>query len=484
MGTDRRVEPRLLGFPLTPLDAFHLPALPALPTTTWTFPDGVEIRIAQLTPAALSRQVDGLIEAGEQLVRGRSVESIVTSVGRAAERLLDRSDPLRVAAETALPAITGASPPMIRTVLDRMAADWRADRLRNLLDAEFVDPQVLERFRPRRSVDGIEARAIGPRLTTHFFSGNVPGVAVTSLIRAALVRSPSLGKTAVGEPLLPALFARALAEVDPQLGAALAVAYWSGGDQELEGVALERAEAVIAYGGNDAIRAIRERVPAHARFLAYGHRVSFGMVARERLTREGAAALAAGAAQDIATFDQQGCVSPHLFYVEEGGETSAAGWAELLAGALADAERQLPRGRLSPSESSAIRQLRGEMEFAQLAGRGVVLHASPEGTSWTVILDLDPTFEASCLNRTVRVKPVSSLEQVPALAARVGPLLQTVGLAAPPERALAMAEALGRIGASRIAHVGEMAWPPPHWLHDGRPPLADLVRWVDRSTGG
>jgi hypothetical protein len=481
MGADRRIEPRVLGLPLTTIDAFHLPALRAPATTSWTFGGGVTLRIAQLSPSDLNAQVDALLAAGATLSR-RPLDSIVASIGATAERLLDRGDRLRVTAEAALPEITGSSPAMIRRVLDGMAADWREEACRDLLRAEFDDPAVLDEFRPRRRVPGVEARACGPRLTTHFFSGNVPGVSVTSLVRALLVKSPSFGKSAVGEPLLAALFARGLAEVDPELGAAVAVTYWPGGEREMDGVVIERAEAVVVYGGADAVRSVHARVGPGVRFLGYGHRVSFGVVSRERLSRRDAAGLAERAALDVATFDQQGCVSPHLFYAEAGGEVSPEAWSEMLAGAMERLEGELPRGRLSPGESSAIRQLRGEMEFAQLAGRGVTMHASAGGTGWTVIHETEPSFSPSCLNRTVRVKSIASIEEVAALVEPVGHLLQTVGIEADEARALPLAESLARLGASRLTRFGRMAWPPPTWLHDGRPPLGDLVRWTDRLS--
>jgi hypothetical protein len=107
------------------------------------------------------------------------------------------------------------------------------------------------------------------------------------------------------------------------------------------------------------------------------------------------------------------------------------------------------------------------------------LHASPEGTAWTVIYDPDPTFSASCLNRVVRVKPVAALDQVAGRVERYASVLQTVGVAASPEATLALANALGRVGASRVTSLGSMAWPPPDWHHDGQPPLRTLVRWCD-----
>jgi hypothetical protein len=466
------------------MDAFHLPNIAAPPTTSWTYGDGpgaLHVRVPQLTPGMLRAQIDALLLAREEVLAHRSVESIVEAIGAVAGRLLDPVDPLRTAAELRLPVITGASVAMIRLVLDRMAADWTAPRLRELLRGEFLDPRALDRFTPRHSIGGSEIRAIGPRLTTHIFSGNVPGVSVTSLIRALLVKSVSVGKSAMGEPLLATLFARGLAEVDAELGRCLAITYWPGGEGELERVALERAEAVIVYGGAEAVAAVRSRVRPDARFLGYGHRVSFGAIAREALSIDRAERVARRAALDVATFDQQGCVSPHLFYVEEDGDTSPAEWAALLARELESLETSLPRGAVSPGESTAIRQLRGEAEFAQISGHGVVLHASRGGTAWTVIHDPDPRFTASCLNRTVRVKPIASLEEIPRLLAPVSTVLQTGGFAGSEPRGAAFAEQLAQIGVSRVAEIGEMAWPAPSWLHDGRPPLGDLVRWCERS---
>ncbi|HET8656845.1 MAG TPA: acyl-CoA reductase [Longimicrobiaceae bacterium] len=463
------------------ISVFHLPALPGVQTDPWRQgAPGAEdpgLRVARLTPELLATQVRALRAAREAHLAERPVAEVVRAVDRVAVRLLDHGDELRRDAEARLPALTGSSPEMVRFVLDRMAADWRAERLTGLLRAEFDDPGVLDGFRPRRG--GGRTRAYGPRLTMHVCSGNVPGVAVTSVIRSLLVKSAALVKTAAGEPLLAALFARGLAEADAGLGECLAVTHWPGGESALESVALEGADAVIVYGGRDAVESLRSRTPSGVRFLGYGHRLSFGVVAREALAGGGAADLARAAALDVATFDQQGCVSPHLFYVEEGGELSPREWTATLADALARVEADLPRSALAPEESSAIRQLRGEVEFAALVGGGAALHAPAGGTAWTAIFDPEPAFAASCLNRVVRVKPVSRLDEVGDLVRSLAPVLQSVGVAGPADRLEPLADALGRLGASRITPIGRMAWPPPDWHHDGLPPLRTLVRWCD-----
>lgn len=483
MGGDSGNTPLLLALSVTdPIPAFHLPGLPDdTPTEVLGYGRGacsVHLRHPVLTAKMLEVQAGALMEAGQALAN-RTVDERVALIDGIARRFQDPADGLRRTAEAALPAITGYSPPMVREILDGMAADWRADRLRVLLAAEFPDPTVLEGFRPRAGVPG-RARAFGPRLITHIFSGNVPGVAVTSLVRALLVGAPSLGKTASGEPLLAALFARAVAEADPEVGRCLGVAHWPGDDEALLGAALAPAETIVVYGGGDAVRAIRVATPPAARVVEYGHRLSLAVITAEGMREYGAEALARRAAEDVALFDQRGCVSPHVVYVQSNAKPDPRAWSGVLAESLADAELRLPRGRPEPEESAAIRQLRSEAAFTGLAGGAdAEVHESPRGTAWTVLYEADPAFAPSCLHRTVRVKPVADLDLLPRILQPLHGMLQTVGVAAPQAETERIADLLGRLGASRITPLGRMAWPPAHWHHDGRPPLGDLVRWCD-----
>lgn len=460
--------------------AYHLPALPAPRTESRESVRGPHRTLLAhpvLDPEEISAQAAALVAAGEELRATRSTGEMVALIDGVARRFLDPRDPLRHEAAKHLPALTGYSPEMVAAVLEGMAREWTSGALERLLAAELPDRDVLYDFSPRAGVPGL-TRAFPPRLVTHVFSGNVPGVAVTSLVRALLLRAPSLGKTAATEPVVPVLFARAVAEADPLAGRALAVAWWPGADRERTEASLREAEAVVAYGSSETVERVREASSPHARFLGYGHRVSFGIVTRE-VTDGEAPGLAREAARDVALFDQQGCVSPHLYYVEEGGDVDAAAWSRLLADALARVEERLPRGALDPGESAMIRELRTEAEFGDLADRGGAVHASAEGTAWTVLHDPDPGFAASCLNRVVRVKPIASMKALRERTAPLRHLLQTVGVAGSPERRRAIAGWLGEMGASRIVPFGKMAWPPSTWHHDGRPPLTELLRWCD-----
>ncbi|MBI4544060.1 MAG: acyl-CoA reductase [Gemmatimonadetes bacterium] len=465
---------------MTPIDAFHLPGLKSADIPGWQILEfgGVPLRTPVLDASAMARLIEKLRRARARFLAELPVAEIVRAVDAAAALLSRPGDPRRALAEQAMPAVTGYSPAMLRLVLDRALEDWRAPALEALLRNELGDAALLDGFRPRPHGRGA-ARALGPELAFHIFAGNVPGVAVTALIRCLLVKAAILGKTASGEPLLPVLFARALEDVAPRLAQCLAVTYWPGGAAEGEAEALRAADTVIVYGAADAVAAVRRQIAPPTSLVIHGPRFSFGVVGRTALAEPALGRVAAQAAAAVAAFDQQGCVSPHLLYVEQGGQHSPEQFAARLALELGTLERELPRGRLSAAEAAQIHEIRATAEFRALAGQDIRIEASP-GTEYTVLYEADPNFAPSCLNRLVRVKPVAAAEEVVPLVRPYAAFLQTVGVAGlEPQQRQALAEQLGRLGASRVTGLAQMPWPPPEWHHDGHEPLRELVRWID-----
>lgn len=441
--------------------------------------DDLRLRFPTPDPVFARRLCDHLVEAGDRL-RERRTDSLVASLGRAGARFLDPADPIRKEALDLLPAAAGLSPAMAREVLDGMARDWSADRLARLVRAQFPDPAVLDGFRP--GPGGSRVRAFGRRLIVQLGAGNVAGVSVGGVARALLARSPVLLKPGLHDAVLPVLYARALADCDPELAAALAVLYWPGGADTVEAEVLPRADLVVVYGGGDTVKAVRARLPAATPLVAYSHRVGVALVGREALATGRADHTATAAARAVAAFDQRGCVSPHLFWVEEGGALTPADWAARLATAMAALQQDLPAGPTPPEVAARLQQLRGTWELKQAAGEGARVFR-PAGAEWTVVYDPDPAFSPSCLGRFAWVKPVRDLERVAGLLAGLHPFLQTAGLCGAGARAASLVEQLGGAGVTRVASLRRLAWPPAWWHHDGGDPLRALVRWVDWEVG-
>lgn len=475
---------------MSTIDAFHLPGLDPGDYDGWhAFPAGAgnTVRAPRLTSAGMRRITARLLPAAQRL-RRHPVDRVITAIDTVAGRLRTEHDPLRVTALATLPPLTGYSAAMIQLIVDRMAEDWGRPQLERVLRAE-LEPAGGEKLEPQDpAIQGTPAEGIGsiverggqrwvavaPRVVAHVFAGNVPGVAVTSLVRALLLRAASIGKTAAGEPLLAALFARALAETDPVIGDALAVSYWPGGDEELERIAWASADVIVAYGGARTLDAVRSRAPASTPVLDHGPRLSLGFVAAEALpSADACRALADDVARAVATFDQQGCVSPHAIFVED-GPLGVDALARDLVDALARIEQVLPRGSLTDDEAAAIRAVRSHAEFGQIAGRDITL-VSPPDAPFTVVLHGTPDFEPSCLQRTVHVHRTPSIAHALTALQPYRGVLQSAALAGDNS---AHAGAIAAAGFTRISTFSRLPWPDPASPHDGRGPLRELLRLV------
>jgi len=297
-----------------------------------------------------------------------------------------------------------------------------------------------------------------------------------------MVKSPTLLKPGLGDVVLPVLLARAIREEDPDLSDALAVLYWPGTRDDLTSAATKPAGTVVVYGGDDAVAAIRKRTSVTTRFVAYHHRVSVGLVGRAGLTRELVRQTASQVAGSVAFFDQRGCVSPQVVYVEEGGDVGPGDFVLQVSEALAALEGHLPGGTLDTAEASAVQQTRGTAELLAASGSGVDVHHGGEA-SWTVVFDPGSGLAMTCVGRTVRIVPVDDAKTVPSRLRPLSGHLQTAAVTGCGDRLEDLADALAEVGVTRIAPFDQAPFPPPWWHHDGRGPLRALVDWVDLDPG-
>jgi hypothetical protein len=438
---------------------------------------------ATLNATSISEACEALKRNRDRYLAGRPTDGLITVLSSLAESWLDPQYPFRQLAFKPGPDATGFSAATLASGLDALFRQLTADNLRALLQQELGHAHRLDQFVATVDEQKTQrtALATGPRLLVHVTSGNLPGPALMSIVLGLLVRSAQFVKCASGAALLPRLFAHSLYETEPKLGACIEIAEWKGGRLDLEKTLFAEADCVTATGSDETLTGIRQHLPSHVRFLGYGHRVSFGFIAQEVLTSHGAKHIAARAAADVAAWDQLGCLSPHLFYVEPGGAVSPELFAEMLAAELARRETAEPRGEITPGESAAIASRRALYDVRAAASDDTRQWQSKGSTAWTVIYEADPLFQMSCLNRFVYIKPAAHLAEALRAAEPVRGKVSTVGLAATGAKAEQAAVELARWGVTRICSIGQMQNPPLTWRHDGRPSVGDLVTWTDRE---
>lgn len=465
------------------IQAGYLPGLGADEVQWQALPfeqNGTRLDVA--VPVLSAVQMDALASrvrrASALHLRPMAVSDIIAVIDRAIGRLLDPGDPCRQQAEALLPLVSGYDSDMVRLGLTAYFKTFRAAQLHRFVAEDFANPKVLDGFQP--APKGGCVRAFGPDLLVHSWAGNVPALALWSLVCGLLVKAGNVGKVSSAEPLFAGWFARLLAQVHPPLADCLAVVWWRGAGDESAAALYAQADTVLAYGGNEALEAIARRLPVTTRFLPHGHKLSFGMVGASALDTLKAPALARLAAWDVARYDQQGCYSPQVFYVERGGPVSPRAFAGYLAGELANLQQRFARRPLGVLESAAVAKWQQAVEWQALsapagsAGDGLIGLPS---AAWSVAYsDALQPLSPTALERTVQVVGVDALDGVVPIVAAQRRFLQTAGVAAAPAELFRLAGLLGEAGVTRISAIGSMGAPEAGWHHDGRFNLLDLVR--------
>ncbi|MDH2053872.1 acyl-CoA reductase [Achromobacter marplatensis] len=464
------------------VEAGYLPGLAAADVQWQILPfeqDGqrVDVAVPVLTALQMQAIAERVKRASAQHLKTMTVSEIIAVIDRAIARLLDPNDPYRRQADALLPIVSGYDVEMVRLGLTGFFKTFRAPQLHRFVAEDFANPKVLDGFQP--AAKGGAVRAYGPQLLAHSWAGNVPALALWSLVCGLLVKAGNIGKLPSAEPLFAGWFARLLAEVHPPLADCLAVVWWRGAGDEDASALYAQADTVVAYGGNDALHAIQRRLPVTARFLAHGHKLGFGVVSAMALDAQKAPALARRAAWDVMRYDQQGCYSPHVFYVQRGGPVSPRDFAGYLAGELSNLQRRFPRRALDLEESAAVAKWRQAIEWTLPPGGADALIGDME-TAWSVAyVDEAASLAPTALQRSITVAGIDALDEVAPLVACRREFLQTAGVAATPEELYRLAEQLGAAGVTRVSAIGAMSVPEAGWHHDGRFNLLDLVRMTE-----
>jgi hypothetical protein len=437
---------------------------------------------ATLSPMMISEACQTLKRNRERYLINRPTESLIRVLSEVADGWLEAENLFQKLALELGPAQTGFSRETIARGLDNFFKQLTRENFHALLVHEFGDTKRLDALVATTAEQKQNRAAIvsAPEFQVHIAAGNIPNPTLTSIVFGLLTRSAQFVKCASGSAFLPRLFAHSIYDADPKLGACLEIAGWRGGNADLERNLFAEANCVTVTGDDETLAAIRAQLPVKTRFLGYGHRVSFAFVAQEVLYGSRAKKIVTTAADDVVAWNQLGCLSPHVIYIQLGGEVAPEHFAQLLAEELERREAVEPRGELPAELAAAIASRRSIYEVRAAHSPETTQHwCSKDSTAWTVIYEADARFQMSCLNRFIYVKGVADLKTALENADGIRGKVSTVGIAAPEEKGNEIATQLARWGATRVCPIGQMQNPPLFWRHDGRPALGDLVTWTD-----
>jgi hypothetical protein len=419
------------------------------------------------------------------------IDEIIDFLAELGTRLTPDNPLMQTAFQLALEA-GDMTEPVLRPVYDEFPRLFDRDRLNGQIDKgvgkAFLDGWV-EKGRPGEST--IRVRAVGTR-QLHIIAGNVPITAGITVIRAALTKSDCLIKTPSNDPYTAAAIVRAMIELDPDhpVTKHFAVAYWKGGDEQVEARVIRpsRIEKLTAWGGMASMTHIQKYLVPGIELIAMNPKLSISVVGHEAL--EDAAAMqyaALGVARMAGYFNQTACSSTRIVYVECGETENDLDRLEQLGNAIHQAFLALP-----PYESTAPKrpdqELQNELSALALDDEfyRVIGDAASAGVVVSRTADEPVEFAARLNNRVVNLVPVPDIRKV---AHWVSEETQTVGIY--PERLrLQLRDELALHGVQRLMPLGEMftmtTVDPEQTYglpHDGIEPDRRSVRWViDQSA--
>jgi len=229
---------------------------------------------------------------------------------------------------------------------------------------------------------------------------------------------------------------------EPEL-AELLLAGAPGSFQLVPELSPRAGDRLWAYGSDATLDEVAVTLPPGVAF--HGHGSGFGVgVIDGPLSESERDELLAGLAEDVALFDQRGCLSPRVVLVNTAPE-HAAELAQRLAQALEALQARIPRGQLSVQEAAEITAYRDTASFAGTlftAGLGFVSTSNTGG--WL----LPPA------GRNVHV--LATTDPVQCLMP-FRPLITSCAFAGTPERREALRRSLP---GARACRFGAMQSPP------------------------
>jgi len=369
--------------------------------------------------------------------------------------------------------------PLAPAVLERcygdLPAQFARNRILDMIDGEIGGPTVLDGWADHVSRDGRKGRyrAFPPRLV-HVLAGNGPSVAAFSIVRGALSKGVHLMKLPSNDPITATAILKTMAEaaLDHPVTRSFSTVYWRGGDSRVEQILYQPTyfDKLVAWGGEAALRSAKDYIGPGFELVAYDPKSSISFIGREAFaSEETLAEVADAAAADATVYNQLACVAARFQFVE-GTEDEVDRYCEALQRALG-LDRHLASAvgpKLAPDlreEIDALRDLDPMYGvWGRDDGRGIVVRSDEP-------VDFHPD------GKVVNVVPVRDLADAVRFA---NVATQTVGVY-PPERKVALRDALANCGVQRIVRLGKAIGGPAGMSHDGFFPLHRMVRWVNEE---
>jgi hypothetical protein len=233
------------------------------------------------------------------------------------------------------------------------------------------------------------------------------------------------------------------------------------------------ANAVVVWGSDEAITAIRHLAPPYLPVIEWGHHLSFAYFTKHENEEKDLE----GLARDICITDQLYCSSPQCVFYETDNPREIDEFAGRLARYMQFASTKYPAAS-RPIDVQA--QITWTHEFIKteeiLKEKRLITNAERD---YGVMIDYKPELKSSPLFRNIWVMPIRRKDLLAMLRLHKGHL-QTVGLSCNSDELDELSNIFYAAGVTRVASCGFMSVNYSGEPHDGVFALQRYVKRVNR----
>lgn len=343
--------------------------------------------------------------------------------------------------------------------------EYLTRRLHAELGPDYGSPTVKKPF---GLANEVQEQILPLGVLFHIAAGNMDGLPVYSVIEGLLAGNINLLKLPAVDGGLSVMLLQKLFEIQPLLAEYVYVFELSSSETDSLQQLAQLADAVVVWGGDEAVRAVRSMAPANVRVIEWGHKLSFAYVTKQGMTK----AKLEGLAHNICATNQLLCSSCQGIFVDTDEPKTARDFCRVFLPVLESVALQYPEVPLSAKAQSTLRLYSRALEKA-CGDKAQVFRG--QGVSLT--LEEDDALISSLQFRNPWVKCLPRNRVIPALHPYKNHL-QTAALLCGAREWNPLRDALWRAGVVRVSSGADMSDTYCGAAHDGEYPLRRYTRVV------
>lgn len=415
-----------------------------------------------------SKECDHILENLEQLIldtlcKERLKAETVISACDKVVNTLDEHEYLNVMREIGIDEALG------KMYIDEFKHAFSRESLMHRMKVELGDNfSEIVTYNPMYKDFTISSQIMPLGVLLHVAAGNADGLPAFSVFEGLLTGNINILKLPAAEGGISVRLLLELIKAEPIFAEYIYVFDYSSKDIEHIEKLIYIADAVVVWGGKEAVSAFRKMIPPNMKLIEWGHKISFAYVTKKGITTEGLE----GLAKNIADTGQLLCSSIQGIFVDTDSMEEVYEFCNKFLPVLNKEITKRPvKIGIGIQSQVALRLYAEELEGIYKNNRIF------RGDSCSLIAYSDKVMDTSIQFGNAWVRPLPQSEMLLALRPYKN-YLQTVGLLCGPFEVQLLTDILYKTGVVRVCKGENMSIDYNGIPHDGEYPLRRYTKIV------